>query len=121
MTKFRGFIAIEIDSFPKIIEFENEIKRSGAYVKLVEPQNSHITLEFQGDTDENSMDKIEAILKESVKEIEPFEIGDTLKDSQDNDVLIESIEWQQAKLITYNLKVEKYQKSVKIINQHRKL
>lgn len=74
MTKFRGFIAIEIDSFPKIIEFENEIKRSGANLKLVEPQNIHITLKFLGDTDENLIDKIEEILKESVKESEPFEI-----------------------------------------------
>jgi 2'-5' RNA ligase len=74
MTKFRGFIAIEIDSFPKIIELENEIKKSGAIVKLVEPKNIHITLKFLGDTDENLVDKIGEILKESVSNIEPFEI-----------------------------------------------
>jgi len=52
MTKFRGFIAIDIDSFPKLIEFEREIKNSGANVKLVEPKNIHITLKFLGDTEE---------------------------------------------------------------------
>jgi len=74
MTKFRGFIAIEVDSFPKIIELENEIKNSGAIVKLVEPKNIHITLKFLGDTDENLIEKIEEILKASVENTEPFEI-----------------------------------------------
>jgi len=75
MAKFRGFIAIEIDSFQKIIELENEIKNSGAIVKLVEPQNIHITLKFLGDTDENLIDKIEEILKASVENIKPFKIS----------------------------------------------
>jgi 2'-5' RNA ligase len=75
MVNFRGFIAIEVDSFPKIIEFENEIKNSGAMVKLVEPQNIHITLKFLGDTNENLIEKIEEILRASVENIKPFEIS----------------------------------------------
>ncbi len=75
MAKFRGFIAIEVDSFPKIIELENEIKNSGAMVKLVEPQNIHITLKFLGDTNENLIEKIEEILRTSVQDIKPFEIS----------------------------------------------
>ena len=74
MQKFRGFIAIDIDSFPKLIEFEREIKNSGANVKLVEPENIHLTLKFLGDTDESLIDRIEEIMKESVKEIKPFTI-----------------------------------------------
>jgi len=74
MTKFRGFIAVEVDSFSKIIELENEIKNSGAIVKLVEPQNIHITLKFLGETDEKLIDRIEEIIKESVKNMQPFEI-----------------------------------------------
>ena len=74
MTKLRGFIAIEVEPFPKIIELENEIKNSGAIVKLVEAQNIHITLKFLGDTDEDLIGKIEEILKDSVENIKPFEI-----------------------------------------------
>ena len=74
MPKFRGFIAIDIDSFPKLVEFERDIKNSGANVKLVEPENIHLTLKFLGDTDELLIDRIEEIMKESVKEIEPFTI-----------------------------------------------
>jgi 2'-5' RNA ligase len=74
MSKFRGFIAIDIDSFPKLIQFENEIKNSGANVKLVEPENLHLTLKFLGDTDENLSEKIEEIIKNSVEGTDSFEI-----------------------------------------------
>jgi len=74
MPKFRGFIAVDIDSFPKLIQFENEIKKTGANVKLVEPDNIHITLKFLGDTDENQIERIEEIMKDSVKDIDPFKV-----------------------------------------------
>ena len=74
MSKFRGFIAIDISSFPMLLQFEDEIKNSGANVKLVEPENVHITLKFLGDTDEEQIDKIEEIIKDEVKEIDTFEI-----------------------------------------------
>jgi 2'-5' RNA ligase len=74
MTKFRGFIAIDINPFTKLIEFEREIKNSGANVKLVEPKNIHLTLKFLGDTDESLIERIDEILKDSVREIESFSI-----------------------------------------------
>jgi 2'-5' RNA ligase len=74
MSKFRGFIAIDIETLPKIIEFENEIKNSGAIVKLVEPENIHITLKFLGDIEEEYVEKIEEIMKDSVNESNSFEI-----------------------------------------------
>lgn len=74
MQKFRGFIAIDIKSFPKLIKFEQDIKNTGANVKLVEPENIHLTLKFLGDTDELLIDRIGEIIIDSVKEIESFEI-----------------------------------------------
>ena len=74
MTKFRGFIAIDIGAFPKLIELEKEIKSTGANVKLVEPNNVHITLKFLGDTEETKIDEIENIIKKSVEETTPFDI-----------------------------------------------
>ena len=74
MSQFRGFIAVDIDVFPKLLEFEKEIKETGANVKLVEPENVHITLKFLGDTDESHMDEIDKIIKDTVKEIDPFNI-----------------------------------------------
>lgn len=74
MSKFRGFIAIDIKSFPKLIQFSNEIKNSGTNVKIVEPENIHITLKFLGDTDESHIEKIEEIMKDAVEGNEPFDI-----------------------------------------------
>ena len=74
MSQFRGFIAVDIDVFSKLLEFEKEIKETGANVKLVEPENVHITLKFLGDTDESRIDEIDKIMKDAVKEIDPFNI-----------------------------------------------
>ena len=74
MTKFRGFIAIDIPVSQRIIELSNQIKNSGADVKLVELENIHITLKFLGDTEEQYIDKIEETIKKSVEGIESFEI-----------------------------------------------
>lgn len=74
MSRFRGFLSIDIGSFPKLLQFENEIRQSGAIVKLVEPENVHITLKFLGDTDDGQIDRIEEMMKDSVEEVEPFDI-----------------------------------------------
>jgi 2'-5' RNA ligase len=74
MTIFRGFIAIDITATPQILTFENEIIKTGADVKLVEPKNIHITLKFLGDTEEKMIDAIERSMKESVKAIKPFSV-----------------------------------------------
>jgi 2'-5' RNA ligase len=74
MSKIRCFIAIDIPACQKIIDLSSQIKNSGANVKIVETKNIHITLKFLGDTEEKSIDKIEEIMKQAVKEIEPFNI-----------------------------------------------
>ena len=75
MSKFRGFIAIDIGPFQKLVKFGNEIKNCGVSVKLVEPENIHITLKFLGDISEDHINKIEEIMKNSVKNIDSFEIS----------------------------------------------
>jgi len=74
MSKFRGFIAIDIESNKKLLDFENEIKKTGADLKLVEPENIHITLKFLGDTEETLVDEIEKIITNAVKENKSFNI-----------------------------------------------
>jgi len=74
MPVFRGFIAIGLDVSSKIVEFENKIKKTGAAVKLVDPESMHLTLKFLGDTDEDLINEIEKIIKESSQGIKPFKI-----------------------------------------------
>jgi len=72
MALFRGFIAVEIPAAPSIIDFENAVAKTGADVKLVEPENIHLTLKFLGDTEENQIDAIGKVIEESVVGIKPF-------------------------------------------------
>ncbi len=77
MQKIRAFIAIDIPVSQKVIKIINELKKTQIDAKIVETENMHLTLKFLGDTDENLIDEIEKTIKESTKDIKPFEI--TLK------------------------------------------
>lgn len=74
MPKFRGFISVDIPFSQKINEFSNHIKNCGTHVKLVEPENIHITLKFLGETDEDLIEKIEESIKQSTRDTSSFEI-----------------------------------------------
>lgn len=74
MVLFRGFIAIDINPTSNILKLLKDITKINADIKLVEPQNIHITLKFLGDTEENNIEKIEKILEETLKKIETFSI-----------------------------------------------
>jgi RNA 2',3'-cyclic 3'-phosphodiesterase len=66
MDKFRGFIAIEVPITDQILRFQEDIKKTSAQVKLVEPENIHITLKFLGDTPINQIESIESIIKNAI-------------------------------------------------------
>ena len=74
MSQFRGFISIDVGACPKLIEFEGEVEKTGADLKLVEPENVHITLKFLGDTEETLVDEIEKIMNNAVKDASTFNI-----------------------------------------------
>jgi len=72
----RTFIAIELpkeikDSLSKIQE---QLKKSGADVKWVLPQNIHLTLKFLGEIDDIKLSKISEILEDTAKGKNPFQI-----------------------------------------------
>lgn len=72
----RAFIAIEL---PKEIkdalgELQGELKKSGADVKWVEPQNIHLTLKFLGEIDAVTLSKISDILEDTAKDKNAFHI-----------------------------------------------
>jgi RNA 2',3'-cyclic 3'-phosphodiesterase len=75
MSTFRGFIAIEINAFPKMFEFINDIKKTGAALKLVDLQNIHVTLKFLGDVEEKHLKAIKKSMIEIAKDVKPFTIS----------------------------------------------
>ena len=73
----RTFIAIDIDDenlVTRIIEIERTLKASGAHLKLVEPENLHITLKFLGEIDPKDLDIILDVVRKYSQEEHPFEI-----------------------------------------------
>jgi 2'-5' RNA ligase len=71
---FRAFLAVETDGSFRSEDILKELERSGADIKLVEPQNLHITLKFLGDTGEEKIEGIGRAMEESVRGIAPFEV-----------------------------------------------
>jgi 2'-5' RNA ligase len=66
MEKFRGFIAVEVPITDLIIRLKKDIEKTSAQVKLVEPENIHITLKFLGDTLINQIEEIESIIQNAI-------------------------------------------------------
>ncbi len=60
----RAFIAIELSPpiREKLAELQALLKKSGADVKWVKPDNIHLTLKFLGEIDEEKRGKIEEII-----------------------------------------------------------
>jgi 2'-5' RNA ligase len=75
MEKIRSFIAIEIGYNQKIKELFNDIRNTGAIIKLVEPKNIHITLKFLGDISDDKIKDIEKIMENSLVDVKPFKFN----------------------------------------------
>ena len=77
MISLRSFIAIDIEEktiIEKIIEIEKKLQETGALLKLVEPENLHITIKFLGEISEKELPLIKKILEKNAELFEPFEI-----------------------------------------------
>jgi len=76
--RMRSFISIDIDDktiVERIIAIEQLINRSGALLKLVEPENLHITLKFLGEIDIKDVQLIKMVIEKYAKNYEPFSIS----------------------------------------------
>jgi len=74
MSTFRGFVAIDIPPLPSIVNVLDTLNKTGANLKLIEPENLHITLKFLGDTQDTQIQKIHNVLETCVQDILPFTI-----------------------------------------------
>ena len=78
--KIRTFVAVDIEGeevLSKIREVQSEITLSSARIKLVEPENLHLTLKFLGEVEEGRIPLIVKALGEAVSSFKEFKI--TLK------------------------------------------
>ncbi|MCD5401288.1 RNA 2',3'-cyclic phosphodiesterase [candidate division NPL-UPA2 bacterium] len=74
--KIRTFIAIELspDIQSKLAALQEALKKSGADVKWVEPENIHLTLKFLGHISEPQLKDVFKAADESIKETAPFSL-----------------------------------------------
>ena len=72
--KIRTFIAVDIGPLEELVNIEAALRDVGADLKLVAPENIHITLKFLGDTSEDSVEEIIEIISECAKDIKPFKL-----------------------------------------------
>jgi 2'-5' RNA ligase len=70
----RTFIAVDIGPLDGFVKFEEELQASGAELKLVEPDNIHITLKFLGDTSEELVSGINTKISEAAENVNPFKL-----------------------------------------------
>ncbi len=67
MTAIRSFIALEVintDVLDQIKKIQEELGRTRARLKLVEPQNLHFTLHFLGDVESARIPDLQTLLQE---------------------------------------------------------
>jgi RNA 2',3'-cyclic 3'-phosphodiesterase len=74
MSTFRGFIAVEVPVNEKILNFLDELSKLPTNIKLVEPENIHITMKFLGETNQDHIDDIHQIMQSAIDNIQPWTI-----------------------------------------------
>lgn len=69
---FRAFIAVDFPPFPALDALAQELRTSGASLKVVATGMLHTTLKFLGETEEGLVPDVVAVLREACRGVEPF-------------------------------------------------
>ncbi|MCK5292140.1 MAG: RNA 2',3'-cyclic phosphodiesterase [Thermoplasmata archaeon] len=72
---FRAFLSIDVQPSEPMSSFHQALKETNAQVKLVDLENTHLTLKFLGDTSENHVPEIVKIMEDSIEGMDPFSIS----------------------------------------------
>jgi len=71
---FRAFVSVDLPRFEALVALSEELRRTGASLKLVDLDQVHLTLKFLGDTEEALVPKIVGAMRESVAGVHPFTV-----------------------------------------------
>jgi 2'-5' RNA ligase len=71
---FRGFIAAEVPGMPALEVLATELRSASRALKVVDPNQLHLTLKFLGDTDEGLVPQIVDALRAATADTTPFSI-----------------------------------------------
>ena len=68
----RAFIALEMGFNEEMQHFYTALEKTGARLKMVEPENVHLTIKFLGEIKEEMVKDIRKIMEDAVKDVQPF-------------------------------------------------
>jgi 2'-5' RNA ligase len=71
---FRAFISIDVEPSDSMRRFHQALKDVNAQVKLVDLENTHLTLKFLGNTSDNHVPEIVRLMETSLEGMKPFTI-----------------------------------------------
>jgi len=73
----RAFIAIDISEAvrQKLVAAQQGLAAAGAQLRLVEPENVHVTVKFLGDIPEDKVEAVADAIRAAVKGAQPFDIA----------------------------------------------
>jgi 2'-5' RNA ligase len=72
----RAFVAIDIDESirQKLVAAQKQLATAGADIKLVEPENVHVTMKFLGDVSDNKVAAVADAIRTAVVGTQSFEM-----------------------------------------------
>lgn len=68
----RVFIAIDVEMNEHINRLYQELRNTGAHLKMVEPENMHLTLKFLGEVDEGVVEQVKERMREALADASPY-------------------------------------------------
>lgn len=71
---FRAFVGIPVPAEPALVALLEALGATGADVKVVEPQNLHLTVSFLGSVPDEAAATIAAALREGVRGVAPLSL-----------------------------------------------
>jgi len=71
---FRAFISVDLPELDALRALAEELRRTGASLKVVDVSHVHLTLKFLGDTEEALVPRIVDAMRASVAGIRPFTV-----------------------------------------------
>ncbi|TLZ70867.1 MAG: RNA 2',3'-cyclic phosphodiesterase [Methanobacteriota archaeon] len=71
---FRAFISVDLPRLELLVALTEELRGTGASLKLVDPDQVHLTLKFLGDTEEALVPRIVEAMRASAAGVAPFTV-----------------------------------------------
>jgi len=73
----RAFVAIDIDEVirQRLVAVQQQLTATGAQLKLVEPENIHVTMKFLGDVPDDKISAVADALRVAAGGAKPFDIN----------------------------------------------